>query len=185
MANSPTSNPANNPYTPPRAAVADVGGEETQEVKIFSASGRIGRLRYLAYGMGAALILMAVFMVLISVLGPAVAGSVLLLAYLPIVVMHVLWGIQRSHDMGWSGWTVLALLIPFAAFVWIFNPGTKGTNAYGAPPVPNTTGVKVLGFGFVLIIPLLGILAAIAIPSYQQYVERAKAAQQLEQPADR
>lgn len=40
-----------NPYTPPRAQVDDVHAAVTEfsKPKVWSASGRIGRLRYLAY----------------------------------------------------------------------------------------------------------------------------------------
>jgi Tfp pilus assembly protein PilE len=56
-------------------------------------------------------------------------------------------------------------------------PGTDGPNRFSTPPPPNTTGAVVLA----LIIPLifiLGIVAAIALPAYQQYVNRAHATQQ-------
>ena len=50
-----------NPYAPPRASVADVPAEEAfQPVKVWSARGRIGRLRYLSYQGVAYLLLMAV-----------------------------------------------------------------------------------------------------------------------------
>ena len=39
-----------NPYQAPGAPVADAG--EVQPVKVFSAAGRIGRARYIAYGLG-------------------------------------------------------------------------------------------------------------------------------------
>jgi len=38
-----------NPYQAPAAAVADAG-DQTQPVKVFSVSGRIGRARYVAWG---------------------------------------------------------------------------------------------------------------------------------------
>jgi hypothetical protein len=74
--------------------------------------------------------------------------------------------------MDWSGWTVLLTLIPFVALIWVFKRGSEGTNSYGAPPPPNTLGVKILG----LLLPVLavvGILAAIAIPAYVEYTRRA------------
>ena len=46
-----------NPYAAPRAAVSDVEvAQEYQEIRIWSPSGRIGRLRYLAYGTGSILL---------------------------------------------------------------------------------------------------------------------------------
>ena len=83
--------------------------------------------------------------------------------------------IQRSHDMNMSGWWSLAALIPIVGLVWVFKGGTAGTNRWGAPPPPNGPMVKIFG----LLMPVLfvvGILAAIALPAYQGYVTRAKAA---------
>ena len=58
-----------------------------------------------------------------------------------------------------------------------FIPGTSGSNRFGAPPPPNSTGVILLA----LILPIIfviGIVAAIAIPAYQDYATRARASQQ-------
>jgi uncharacterized membrane protein YhaH (DUF805 family) len=172
-----------NPYTPPRAEVSDVQGSasaEVQPVKVWSARGRIGRLRYLAYFMTAywlSAVGGTVAMLVVGDWGPIAIA----LVYLPLVVLLVLSSIQRSHDMGWSGWTSLLTLIPLVGFVWVFKRGTLGHNRFGAPPSPNTLGVKLGAVSFVLI-PLLGILAAIALPAYQQYTQKAKAAQVQVQP---
>jgi hypothetical protein len=55
-------------------------------------------------------------------------------------------------------------------------PGSRGENRFGPPPPPNTWGVRVLGV-ILPVIALVGILAAIAIPSYKNYTDRARAAQ--------
>ncbi|HYM34262.1 MAG TPA: DUF805 domain-containing protein [Steroidobacteraceae bacterium] len=173
---------ADNPYTPPRAQVADVvsNAQEFQPVRIFSVSGRIGRLRYLAYLTGAYLVIAFAGGILAALLVPTGSRAVTLvplLIYVPLLVFFILVAIQRSHDMNWSGWTSLLTLIPFVGLVWLFVPGTKGENDFGAPPPPNTLGVKILGF-ILPVIAIIGILAAIALPAYQQYVKRAQAAQQ-------
>ena len=163
---------SSNRYAAPRAAVSDFEGtEEYQEIRMWSASGRVGRLRYLAYTTGASLLAGCAA----AVLGGALGGLgmiVALLCYVAAVVFSVMIAIQRSHDMDWSGWTVLLALIPFVGLIWIFKSGSAGVNAYGAPPPPNTTGVKILG----LLLPILfvvGILAAIALPAYAEYTRRA------------
>jgi uncharacterized membrane protein YhaH (DUF805 family) len=164
---------SSNRYAAPRAAVSDVEAEqEYQEIRMWSASGRIGRLRYLAYATGAYLLAGVVAGILGAVMGDSPGAIVAVLVYIVTLVFTVIVAIQRSHDMDWSGWTVLLTIIPFVALIWLFKRGTEGPNQYGAPPPPNTTGVKILG----LLLPILfvvGILAAIAIPAYADYTRRA------------
>jgi cbb3-type cytochrome oxidase subunit 3 len=105
-------------------------------------------------------------------LGDSLGLIVLGLVYLATIVFAILTAIKRSHDMDWSGWTVLLTLIPLVGLIWIFKPGSAGTNAYGAPPPPNTLGVKILGL-LLPTIAVIGILAAIAIPAYVEYQRRA------------
>ena len=92
--------------------------------------------------------------------------------YMAALVFSVITAIQRSHDMDWSGWTVLLTLIPLVGLIWVFKPGSAGANSYGAPPPPNTTGVKILALLLPAIV-IIGILAAIAIPAYVDYQNRA------------
>jgi uncharacterized membrane protein YhaH (DUF805 family) len=164
---------SSNPYQAPAARVSDIDtDEEFQEVRMWSASGRIGRLRYLAYSTGATLLCAVFAAVLTAVLGQSMGAVLTIVAYVVLVVFSVIIAIQRSHDMDWSGWSVLATLIPLVALIWIFKPGTHGANGYGAPPPPNTIGVKILA----CLLPILffvGILAAIAIPAYVEYTRRA------------
>jgi len=139
---------------------------------MWSASGRLGRLRYLAYATGAYLLAALVVGIFAAVVGDTPGAIVTVLVYVVMLVFTILVAIQRSHDMDWSGWTVLLTVIPFVAFIWIFKRGTEGTNQYGAPPPPNTLGVKILG----LLLPILGmvgIAAAIALPAYMEYTRRA------------
>lgn len=175
-----------NPYAAPRAEVSDVYGDEAgeQPVKLFSSKGRIGRLRYLSYSLVGYLLLSIVvgaIGVVIAISASAMRSSGMLallpmLVVIPYFVFFTLLSIQRSHDMGWTGWTVLLCLIPLVSLVWVFNPGTKGANRFGAPPPPNNAGV-VIGALLFPVIAAIGILAAIAIPAYQQYTVKAKAAQ--------
>jgi uncharacterized membrane protein YhaH (DUF805 family) len=171
-----------NPYAPPNAAVADIddprGG--TEPVRTWSAQGRIGRLRYIAHLTGAYFVLLAFMLVVglgMGFLKAETAATVLIWigagAYLWFFVLKT---IQRSHDMGWSGWMSLLAIIPFVGLIWWFKGGDASANRFGLPAPPNTTGVKVLG----LLLPIvagIGIIAAVALPAYQQYTIRAKAAQ--------
>jgi uncharacterized membrane protein YhaH (DUF805 family) len=164
---------SSNPYEAPKTTVADYeAAQEYSEVKIWSASGRIGRLRYLAYSTGAWLVAGLVFGVLAAVMDYSLAVVVAAVLYIAALVLNILAAIQRSHDMDWSGWTVLLQLIPLVGFIWVFKRGTEGPNNYGLPPPPNTLGVKILGV-LLPVIFLIGIMAAIAIPAYVQYTQRA------------
>lgn len=172
-----------NPYAPPGARVADVDdyGGGTEPVKTWSAQGRIGRLRYIAHLVGASLVLMLVMFVVGFV--AAMAGSELLtnigmfVTYVAYLWFFILKTIQRSHDMDWNGWTSVLAIIPFVGLIWWFKGGTAGANRFGRPAPPNTTGVRILAFALPVIF-VIGILAAIALPAYKGYTDRAKAVQQ-------
>lgn len=173
--------PTLNPYATPQAQVADLSLEtEKAELRLFSHRGRIGRLRYLAYGSGAGILYNALVLGVASALGGS-EGSLLYSALLLIMFAALLWfsiitAIKRCHDMGISGWWSLTLIVPVIIFAWIFWPGDREANRFGPPPPANTWGVRVLGL-LLPVIAFVGILAAIAIPQYKNYTDRARAAQ--------
>ena len=165
-----------NPYATPRARVADVeGDEEYGEVKMFSAAGRIGRVRYIAYSMGIFFVF-ALVLSAIAAASPIAGGLVGIVGYVALIVVSFLLTIQRAHDFDASGWMSLLILVPLVSLIFLFIPGTRGENRFGKRPPPNTTGAIVLACMFPLIV-VVGITAAIAIPAYQSYVHRAEQAQ--------
>lgn len=182
-----------NPYAAPRAAVADIyeGDPGVQPVKLWSAKGRIGRARFLAYTFYSYLLFIVAAFAVGAVIGFAGAGGaegaegviglVMLVISIPYLVFYVLMGIQRSHDMDWSGWMLLLALIPLVALIWVFKSGSQGSNRFGAPPPPNTTSV-LIGAWLMPILFVLGIVAAIALPAYQQYANRAVTSQVEQRP---
>ncbi len=165
------SQPAASPYAPPRAAVGD-NLPEYAALKVFTINGRIGRLRYLAW----TLVLTVAMLVaggIIATAGFAVAtasptaGMILgvLLGFalcIAIVVVSVQIGVQRLHDLGWSGWLYLLNLVPLVNSIFplllLVMPGNPGANQYGAPPPRNTTAVKVLAWMWLAFIPLMLII---------------------------
>ena len=168
--------PGVNPYAGPKAAVAEAA-EEYQEVKVFGTSGRIGRVRYIAYGMGIYLL----FGILGALLTMVIGQVGMYLAWLAIMVVGFMLTIQRCHDFNTTGWLSLLVLVPLVNLIFWFIPGTDGPNDYGAKTPPNGTGVIIAA----LIVPILfvvGVLAAIALPAYQQYQQRAAQKMQMQQP---
>lgn len=162
---------AASPYAPPRAAVGD-DLPEYATLNVFTIHGRIGRLRYLAW----TLVLTVAMLVaggIIATAGFAVAtasptagmilGSLLGFALcVAIIVVSVQIGVQRLHDLGWSGWLYLLNLVPLVNSIFplllLVLPGNTGANQYGAPPPRNSTAVKVLASLWLAFIPLMLII---------------------------
>lgn len=161
------------PYATPKAAVAETL-PEFGELKAFATDGRIGRLRYLAWSM----VLMLACLPLFGIAGGFFAASEILGGLLMVVVgiavavVGIMFGVQRLHDIGWSGWLLLVTLVPIVGGVFsllmFIIPGSTAANRFGPPPPPNSRAVKILALLWVAII-VLGIVAAIAIPAYMGY----------------
>lgn len=148
------------PYAPPRAQVGAIG-PEFGELKVFTVQGRIGRLRYLAWTLVLMVAILAVTSVCAAVLTRSLVGGGLLIAIAAIgfFIVSVQIGVQRLHDVGWSGWLLLINLVPFVGnlfpILMMVIPGNTGANPYGAPQPPNTKAVKVLASLWLAIIAIL------------------------------
>jgi len=155
-----------NPYAAPTASLTPVLDDvQTYTPRMFSLRGRIGRLRYLAYNLGY-LGLMCLVLVL-PVIG--------LLLVLPLLVFNFALHTRRLNDMQWSGWWSVFMVVPYLNIIpglfLLFGTGDEAANLYGPAPAPNT---RALVLGATLSIPaigLAGVLAAIAIPAYQDHVK--------------
>ncbi|MDR7025133.1 MAG: DUF805 domain-containing protein [Pseudomonadales bacterium] len=163
------------PYATPKAAVAETL-PEFGELKAFTTDGRIGRLRYLAWSM----VLMLACLPLFGIAGGFFAASEILGGLLMVVVgiavavVGIMIGVQRLHDIGWSGWLLLVTLVPIVGGVFsllmFIIPGSTAANRFGPPPPPNSRAVKILALLWVAII-VIGIVAAIALPAYMGYAD--------------
>jgi uncharacterized membrane protein YhaH (DUF805 family) len=169
-----------NPYATPRARVADAEDDaEFGEIKIFSATGRLGRVRYIDYQAGLGFLWALVLAALAGVAGaasPVAVAGVTILGHGALLTVLILLAIQRAHDFDSSGWLSLLVFVPLVSLIFWFIPGRQGENRFGKRPPPNTTGVIVLACVLPVIF-VLGIVAAIAIPAYQNYAHRAQQTQ--------
>jgi uncharacterized membrane protein YhaH (DUF805 family)/Tfp pilus assembly major pilin PilA len=165
-------NPAANPYAGPKAAVAE-GAGEVQPVRIFATSGRIGRARYIAYGMAFWIIAGMINTGLASAGGQTLGPVLGIPVFLAFVVIGFMLTIQRCHDFNTSGWLSILALVPFVNLIFWFIPGSDGPNRYGPPTPPNSVGV-LIAVWIVPALAIVGIAAAVAIPAYQDYTHRAR-----------
>ena len=186
------------PYEPPRSAITPTKANEFGEVRIFSAQGRLGRVRYIGYSVGMGLLVNLVMLLVGGLAGfvergggeeptmGLLAGGMIIVVALAALVISFLLTIQRLHDFNASGWWSILILLPLANLVLylilLIMPGTQGPNRFGNPPPPNTLGVILLAL-IVPLIMIIGIIAAIAIPAYVDYTKRAQEATSNSTPA--
>jgi uncharacterized membrane protein YhaH (DUF805 family) len=151
---------AQDAYRPPtqslRTAVSDgLSPPWDTELWSFSFSGRIGRLRYLTWSMPVVLagILVIIFATLMGVASHGRSAPFAMIVVgavcLGICVYSIRLMALRLHDMGFSGWLGLLLLIPVIgavmALVLMLIPGQRSDNDYGPKPSENSMGVVIGG----------------------------------------
>jgi uncharacterized membrane protein YhaH (DUF805 family) len=181
-----------NPYQTPTEDLLTDEADSVGDIQFFSPASRIGRLRYFAH---CALVTLA-FYLLLTVLVMIVASSMgggsegfgmalmvmMGLVYIPFIAMFWIIMIQRLHDLDKSGWMSLLMLVPLVNIVVAIYlmcwSGTTGTNRFGKRPPPNKLWHWLVGM--LMPLAIIGIVAAVALPAYQDYVTRAKQAQQSE-----
>lgn len=151
----------NHPYTPPEADLSENSGfEKTYDPKIFSMTGRLGRMRYIVYQTLVSWAYLAVAAAVVSVFvllfGPSgdkstgmmmAVGFLVLLLYIPLIGIAFVFAKRRLHDLNQTGWMSVLLLVPFVNLVMylylMFAPGVKGSNNYGPAPAENQKWVKI------------------------------------------
>lgn len=112
------------PYQPPRSSITPTAPTRFGELKILSARGRLGRVRYIGYSMGLMLLTYLAIAVLGGIdalaslrgdgaMGLLMTGGIIVLTLLSVVV-SLLIAIQRLHDFDASGWWTLLMIVPFA-----------------------------------------------------------------------
>ena len=175
-----------NVYTAPGSDLSMSNDDDgTYAPKFFAVDGRIGRIRYLAYHW----LTVLAFAVMMGFFGAFAArtlgkqGSVLPmillgLLYIPMLAAGVIFAKRRFNDLNQSGWWSITLFVPIinliAGIYLTFWPGTDGGNEFGPAPSKNSALLTIGGLILPIII-IVGILAAVALPAYKTYVDRAKA----------
>lgn len=156
----------NTTYTPPEAELLSAeNSDEYAKISLFSISTRVGRVRYLSHLMLSYVLLIPALaiMAINMTLGLVVIG----LAYIALLALTIIAGVQRLHDLDRSGWLWLLFIVPFInlalAIYLFFVPGSEGHNNYGAPPPPNKTWNIVVAC-LIPILIVIGIMSASFIP---------------------
>jgi uncharacterized membrane protein YhaH (DUF805 family) len=101
---------------------------------------------------------------------------------LAVVIPAIAVSVRRLHDTDRSGWWLLIELIPvigtIVLLIFMVQDSQPSENQYGPNPKPDNEGgsnqAVVVAVVAIVVIVVIGILAAIAIPAYQDYIERAK-----------
>lgn len=81
--------------------------------------------------------------------------------------------IQRSHAFNTTGWLAILGLVPLVNLIFWFIPGTDGQNRFGAKTPPNGV-LTLIAVWIIPVVFILGIVAAVSIPAYQDYVKRSQ-----------
>lgn len=177
-----------NPYAAPTSDLIVESTADFSDSVVFSFNSRAGRLRYLArvslFTVATYFVLGLILVVALAGQNPDSSGAGVMLGYGVVIVGSVVFGLmfatQRLHDLNQTGWLSVLMFIPLANVVLglylLFARGTEGENNYGPPPPPNSLAIKLAALIFPVIF-VIGILAAIAIPAYQEYAIRAEQAQ--------
>ena len=169
----------------------------TTNDSVLNAAGRFSRFSYLGWN-GLLLLVMMLLGIIVAIALPSsspdtnpdipiFAMIILGILYIAIIYFSFIFAVRRLHDRNHSGWLSLLMLVPLVniamALYLTLAKGDANENQFGLPRVTQTWE-KVLGWIYVLIFPI-GILAAIAIPAYQDYVQRANQGQiEIQQKAE-
>jgi uncharacterized membrane protein YhaH (DUF805 family) len=174
-----TTNPYQTPESDLSTAQKDIGYDES---KWYSSKGRLGRARYFLASIGYYFVfILAMFLVGIIVGALNLPEVIMQVFMVPVFLAYIIFGtflvVKRIHDLDWSAWWLLLLIVPLAnlvmIFLMLFKPGSEGENRFGLPPRPAKNAVLMIVLALMLIVAI-GIVASIAIPAYQQYLTQAQ-----------
>lgn len=170
-------------YKSPNSDLAKQVDDKEYQPKVFSMSGRIGRLRFLAYSMLFSLfsyIATVALAIIVGLILPNSQDSVSNIDRIAVIVsgvsalvfsvifmaVYFVLSKRRLNDLNKTGWLSLLGLIPIINILFslylLFWPGTDSSNDYGAKPAKNSILV-ILG-GVLMPVLFVGIMAALMNP---------------------
>ena len=158
-------------YSAPAARVADPASGGYSKINIWSAQGRLGRIRYIAYTIGFGVVFNIASTASVSLGGETVGVILMIVMVIAFFWITALLSIQRAHDFDKTGWLAILAFVPLVNLLFWFVPGTNNENRFGKQTPPNSTGVVVAAW-IVPIVMVIGILAAVAIPTFKTYSEQ-------------
>lgn len=122
------------PYRAPRAGHQGGGHIVYEDVRVFSLTQRLNRLRFACYSLTAWLVLSLLSLLLVILLPAMLSGTALNVAmavlFVPLAIAAIVYFfglvVRRLHDVGKSGWWVLLFFSPFAAIPLVIMMPTAG-----------------------------------------------------------
>ena len=153
-----------NMYASPQANL-NSGAAAVYDPKIFSTSGRIGRMRYILYSLMLNAISLGIIGVVFAAMfsigsdGSKSSMGVMMILYpvvlIPVLVFAIIFAKRRLNDFNQTGWLALLFIIPLVnvilSLMLLFAPGTKASNKYG--PMPSDKNAAIInGTAIVLLI---------------------------------
>ena len=112
---------------------------------------RIGRLRFIVWQLGLGVIFQSLCLIglLMVIVSPVISIGIIGVGIILYLIFTLRIAAQRLHDLNFSAWMLLLLLVPIANVILgimaLVMPGTPGSNRFGAPPPPNSKSVKIVG----------------------------------------
>ena len=108
--------------------------------KIFSPNGRLRRRNYLVFDLIFTILIFLIEMILeyLKTNFNLINLFLMIFIFIFLLILFTIMTIKRFHDIEYSGWSILLLLIPIinlgGSFLLLFKDGTVGPNKYGADP---------------------------------------------------
>ncbi|MFZ6861011.1 DUF805 domain-containing protein [Undibacterium sp. Ji67W] len=134
-------------------------------------SGCSTRKEYWMFFLYNILISIAIFVVDMTLLNQN--GALPIIYKLALFIPSISVGVRRMHDTGRSGWW---LIVPIVNLIFL----CQGTKDLITNERPKLSGLALVGVVLLGLVPVIGIIAAIALPAYQTYTIKAKVAEVME-----